>query len=363
MLRRREFTSLLFTAFGAYPSAARAEESRTGFRPEALDKVTADLKAGAFPNTHAVLVERDGRLVYEQYFAGRDERWGHPLGERTFNRDSLHDLRSVSKSVTSALVGIALGADFEKSLGKPIGSFFPQLKLRPELDTVTLRHVLTMTAGLEWNEMAVPYTDPKNDELQMATVEDPVKMVLSRPLSHKPGTAWYYSGGLAQVLGGVVRQITGKAPDACAKEVLFEPLGITQFEWLGEPKWNPQMPAAASGLRMRAPDLARFGSVYLNRGRWQGRQIVPAGWVEQSTRRQVQDIGAWHGREGWGYGYQWWIGRPSGYDVAAAVGNGNQRIFIVAKERLVITILAGEYNKFEGHSERLFAAIMAARNT
>ena len=121
------------------------------------------------------------------------------------------------------------------------------------------------------------------------------------------------------------------------------------------------MPAAASGLRMRARDLARFGSVYLNGGRWQGRQIVPPRWVEQSTQRQVQDIGSWHGREGWGYGYQWWIGRPSGYDVAAAIGNGNQRVFIVAKERLVITVFAGEYNRFEGHSERLFAALMAAR--
>ncbi len=121
------------------------------------------------------------------------------------------------------------------------------------------------------------------------------------------------------------------------------------------------MPAAASGLRMRARDLARFGSVFLHRGTWQGRQIVPEAWVDRSMQRHVQSIGDWHGAAAWGYGYQWWIGRPEGYDVAVARGNGNQRVFIVAKERLVITVFAGEYNKFEGHSERLFAAVMAAR--
>jgi len=97
--------------------------------------VRAALKGGAaFPNTHAVLIEHDGRLVYEQYFAGTDERWGQPLGKRVFDVDSLHDVRSASKSVTSALLGIALATDFDKALARPIGSFFPHLKLRPELD-------------------------------------------------------------------------------------------------------------------------------------------------------------------------------------------------------------------------------------
>lgn len=373
MLRRRDFAGLLLPAIclargraGDWPTGSPRDwptgiPKDAGFRQSALDELTARLKAGDFPNTHAVLIEHDGRLVYEQYFAGSDERWGHPIGQRVFDADSLHDVRSVSKSVTSAVLGIALGTDFDKAVARPIGSFFPHLKLRPELDGVTLQHVLTMTAGLEWNEMTVPYTDAKNDELQMASVKDPAALVLSRPLREKPGATWYYSGGLAQVLGGVVRQITGKPLDVYAKEVLFTPLGITQYEWLGEPEWDPPMPSAASGLRLRARDMARFGSVYLHGGQWQGRPVVPAPWVEQSTRRQVQNIGDWHGRTNWGYGYQWWIGSPEGYDVAAAVGNGNQRIFVVPKERVVITVLAGEYNKFKGHSERVFADAMAAR--
>ena len=306
-------------------------------------------------------MEQDGRLVYEQYFSGSDERWGQPLGNITFNQDSIHDLRSCSKSVTAAILGIALGADFEKALQRPIGSFFPQLKLSSELDAVKLKHVLTMTAGLQWNEMEVPYTDRKNDEIQMNTVKDPVALVLSRPVIHKPGEVWYYSGGLSQVLAGVVRQITGKPVDVYGKEVLFAPLGITNYEWLQYTNAQPPVPIAASGLRMRARDLARFGSLYLHGGKLDGRQIVPAGWVATSMERHVPTNGSWSGPAKYGYGYQWWVGTPGGYEVAVAVGNGNQRVFVAQKERVVVTVLAGEYNKFDGHSERLFAAVMAAR--
>ncbi len=373
MLRRRDLANLLLPAICAgRVRAQRAVQQNgdgwefrdpkdAGFQPSALEKITTSIKSGAYPNTHAVLIEHAGRLVYEQYFAGSDQRWGRPIGERVFDADSLHDLRSVTKSVTSAILGIALGSEFEKALARPIGSYFPHLKPRAELEAVALHHVLTMTAGFEWNEMTVPYTDPNNDELQMSSVKDPVEFVLSRPLREKPGAAWYYNGGLTQILAGVVRRITGKPLDAFAKEALFTPLGITQYEWISVPTWDPPMPAAASGLRMRARDLARFGSLFLHGGKWKGRQIVPAAWVNRSIERHIQSIGNWRGRAAWGYGYQWWIGRPEGYDVAAAVGNGNQRIFVVPKERLVVTIFAGEYNKFEGHSERLFAAVMAAR--
>jgi CubicO group peptidase (beta-lactamase class C family) len=369
MLRRRDFVALLTAAgCGAGRSVSQsdggwqtASPESAGFRASALDQITGATRQGTYPNTHAVLIEYDGRLIYEQYFAGSDERWGQPIGERKFDANSLHDLRSASKSVTSALLGIALEKDFEKALVRPIGSFFPRLKLRPELNAVTLHHVLTMTAGLEWNEMTVPYTDPKNDEVQMYTVKDPVELVLSRPLRDKPGTRWYYNGGLTQVLAGVVTQISGKPFGVFAKEVLFSPLGVTQYEWVGPPIWDASMPAAASGLRMRGRDLARFGSVFLHHGEWQGRQIVPSTWVELSTRRQVQNIGEWHGSADWGYGYQWWVGRPAGYEAAVARGNGNQRVFVAPKERVAVTIFAGEYNKFEGHSERLFGAIMGAR--
>jgi CubicO group peptidase (beta-lactamase class C family) len=368
MLRRRDFlTVFLAAACGrllATDSNSRSNEwpvvkaKDAGFSEKGLEELASALEKGVYPNTHAVLIEYDGRLVFEKYLAGTDERWGFRLGERTFDADSLHDLRSASKSVTSALLGIALAREFDVALARPIGSFFPHLKLRPELNSVKLEHVLTMTAGLEWNEMTVPYTDPRNDEIQMSNVADPVEMVLSRPLREEPGTVWYYNGGLTQVLAGVVAQISAKPFYVFAREALFDPLDITRFEWLGASKWGPLTPSAASGLRMRARDLAKFGSVYLHRGKWQRRQIVPEGWVERSTQRRVQ-----YTHEGpWGYGYQWWIGTLEGYDTVAACGNGNQRVFLVAKDRIAVTIFAGDYNKDEDTSEKILFAVMAARS-
>ena len=146
-----------------------AAPKEAGFDETALAELTKSIKGGGFRNTHAVLIEHDGRLVYEQYFEGKDESWGSPIGHVVFDRDTLHDLRSVTKSVTSLLLGIALGGDYEAALDAPLISYFPDLegKFGKGLEAVTLRHALTMTAALEWNEMTVPYTDPANDEIQL----------------------------------------------------------------------------------------------------------------------------------------------------------------------------------------------------
>jgi CubicO group peptidase (beta-lactamase class C family) len=388
VLRRRDLPVLLFPLLGidwqrspptSGENAIDWETGRpedAGFQITELEKLSADIRAARFPNTHAVLVERNGRLIYEQYFAGSDEVWGAGVENRTFVASSLHDLRSASKSVTSALVGIALGRDFGLAVARPVRSFFPNRQIRPELEAVTLHHLLTMTAGFDWNEMTVPYSDPNNDEGRMYSQKDPVGFVLSRPLSHAPGTRWNYCSGLTMVLAGVVQQIARTPFDTFAREALFIPLGITDYEWLGSADTDPRMPSAASGLRLRARDLARFGSVYLHRGQWRGRQIVPAEWVERSMQRQVSvgDLKANSGTTtftygmgsedaNWGYGYQWWVGHIGGVDFAAAVGLGNQRVFVVPSEGLVVTIYAGEYNKLGGHSEHLFARILASRTS
>lgn len=336
-----------------------------GFDSSALTELTLSLENGKFPNTHAVLIEKDGRLIYEQYFDGTDEIWGRPLGHRKMTRDSLHDVRSISKSVTSALLGIALGDDYEKALTNSITSYFPDLKTDAKRQEVRLHHVLTMTAGYAWNEMRVPYTDKKNDEIQLNMSKDPVSFVLARTLRSPPGQAWYYNGGLSQVAAGVVCAITGRRFDTYANEALFRPLGISDYEWANVSHWDPPMPSAASGLRLRARDLAKIGSVYLHGGRWNGKQIVPEGWVEQSMKRHVQKLThGWDRRGIYGYGYLWWHCKfPQGYTAIAGVGNGNQRLFILPEERIVVTILAGDYNRFEGHSERLLIRIMSARQT
>lgn len=332
--------------------------TEAGFDVAALEQLALDIEAGEFPNTHALLIEHEGSLVFERYFSGPDERWGDPIAMRIMGPDSLHDVRSIAKSVTSVLLGIALQGDFESAAARPIAEYLPSFTATPEQRAITLHHILTMTAGLEWNEWDVPYTDPNNDEIRLYDASNPALYVMNRPIEHEPGSTWYYSSGTTQVLATVIFELTGQTLGDYAREHLFAPLGITAFEWLGPEGWMPDNPAAMSGLRLTARDLAKIGSLYLHGGRWQGHQIVPEAWVERSSTRHVAETGI----QWWSYGYQWWVGDlPTGGRVIAGVGNGNQRLFILPGERLVVTIFSGEYNRFEGHSERILDRVLAAR--
>ena len=323
-----------------------ASADAAGMDPRHLEAMTDAIRRYPDWNIHAVLVERRGRLVYEEYFAGSDERWGRPLGRVVFDRQTKHDLRSVSKSVVSALVGIALASGKIGSVDQPLLDFFPELSdlATPERRRLTLRHALTMSAGLDWNE-SIPYTDPRNDEIGMTRSIDPVRYVLSRPFVAEPAAVWNYNGGLTQLLGTIVQRSTGQPLADYAHTVLFEPLKISDVEWVGD---LAGVPAAASGLRLRPRDLAKIGSLYLHEGRWRGRQIVPAAWVRESTRRHLALRPAVSAFGTHGYGYQWWhncyrTGWAT-FETYTAAGNGQQRVFAVPELDLVMTVLAGRYN-------------------
>jgi CubicO group peptidase (beta-lactamase class C family) len=314
-----------------------------------LAKMTDHIRSNPALNVHAVLIERDGHLVYEEYFSGRDESRGKTLGVVTFTRNTLHDLRSVTKSVVSALIGIASSAGTIPSLDAPLLDYFPEYK---DLQTddrrrITVRHALAMSAGLEWHE-DVPYNDPKNDEIAMDRSSDPLRYVLGRPIVAAPGVEWNYSGGSTEVLGAILQRATKQPLVDYAREQLFSPLGITNFEWIGF-----KAPSPASGLRLQPRDLAKFGSLYIHDGQWNGRQILPREWVHESTRRRLTfpvqaRPGFWRG-----YAYQWWhtcYATPSGvFEVPTAVGNGEQRVFVLRAQRTVVTVLSGRYNDFSLH--------------
>jgi CubicO group peptidase (beta-lactamase class C family) len=319
-----------------------------GMDLRSIEQMTEAIRRYADWNIHAVLIERDGRLVYEEYFAGEDQRWGRPLGRINFDAQTRHDLRSISKSVVSALVGIALASEAIHSLDEPILSFFPETAYAdlatPAWRSLTLRHALTMSAGLEWNEN-LPYTDPRNDEIVMTRSSDPIRYVLSRPIVAEPGATWTYNGGLTQLLGAIVQRATGQPLREYARATLFEPLGVDDIEWLGDLNG---VPSAASGLRVRPRDLAKFGSLYLHEGQWRGRQIIPFGWVRESTRRHLPVRNPVSALGTHGYGYQWWHNcyrTGSGtFESPTAAGNGQQRIYVLPALRLVVTVLAGRYN-------------------
>lgn len=327
-----------------------ANPDAVGVDSKRLAALTQSIRNWPELGVHAILIERNGRLIYEEYFDGFDERWGLPLGRVTMTAESKHDLRSITKSVVSALVGIAHGEGKIPSLDQPIIKWFPEY---PELDTperrrVTLAHALSMTSGFDWNE-DIPYSDPRNDEIRMTRDSEPLKYALARPFVVEPGSDFKYNGGLTQVVAAVLVRATKMSLQDYARVKLFEPLGITDVEWVGN---LAGMPAAASGLRLRARDLAKIGSLYVNGGKWKGKQVIPANWIELSTRRQFKfrpRTGADSGGE-FGYGYFWWYScYPSAaglIEARTAVGNGQQRIFVLPAVNVVVTMFAGRYNDF-----------------
>ena len=292
-------------------------------------------------NVHALLVARHGKLVFEHYFTGADEHLGRPAGNVTFNAETRHDERSVSKSVTSLVFGIALDRGWIKSVDLPIMPFFPAYAdLRtPEKDAIRLRDLLTMSSGFEWHEFGVPYTSKNNSEIGMDFSPDPYKFALSQPIVAPPGTIWNYNSGSTELLGAILKQATGKTIDQLAHTELFEPLGITDFEWLKYPQNGN--PIAAAGLRLRPRDLAKVGQLVLQRGMWNGKQVVSSAYVDSATTAQMNafDLNF--------YGYQFWLGRSlvAKREVlwSSAVGLGAQRVFVVPEFDLVMVVNAGLY--------------------
>jgi CubicO group peptidase (beta-lactamase class C family) len=268
-----------------------------------------------------------------------DERLGFPLGTVTFDASTKHDLRSVTKSVVSLLLGIGIGRGQIASIDQSVLAMLPEYAdLRTaEKDRITLRDLLTMSQGLKWNE-DLPYSNPANNETQMDDAPDPVRYTLSQPVDTPSGQVFTYSGGSAVIIGRLLRQATGKPLDVLAREELFEPLGITDFEWLPIASGEP---GAASALRLRPRDTAKIGQLILDHGAWHGTQIVPAAWIADATRPHINASLLWF------YGYQFWLGRSLLKDReihwAVGLGYGGQRLFIIPELDLVVLVHAGLY--------------------
>jgi CubicO group peptidase (beta-lactamase class C family) len=299
--------------------------------------------AASNANIHAVVIARRGTLVFEQYFPGYDEPWGMGGGPHEFDAATKHDMRSVSKSVVSLLVGIAIDRELIKSADEPVVKFFPDYSAvkSPGWDAVTLRHLLTMSSGIQWDENR-PWKDPQNDEPHLGSEADPFRYVLSKPIAAPPDTVWTYNGGGTDLLGNIIERVSGKSFEVFAREALFTPLGISDWEWM---KYRNEHVAPAAGLRLRPRDAAKIGQLVLNKGAWNGKQIVPAKWIEQSVTPRFQAIGYFGGL--FYYGQQWWMGRTLSGDKdvkwIAAMGLGGQRVFIVPELDLVVMTTSGLY--------------------
>ncbi|MET9069063.1 serine hydrolase domain-containing protein [Streptosporangium sandarakinum] len=304
----------------------QADPEEAGFAPDLADRFDALVRKHP-PGPHGVVVVRHGVPVLERYGSGPDFAWSTPLGTVGFGPDTLHDVRSVTKSVVGLLYGLALAGGLVPDPAEPLLAQFPEypdLAADPARARLTVGHALTMTLGLRWDESA-PYTSPENDEIGMELAPDRVRFVLERPVVEEPGRRWRYSGGAAALVGALIARGAGRPLADFARTELFEPLGVGPFEWAAG---ADGVASAASGLRLTPRGMARIGQAVL------GREVVP-GWIGEMLRPRVP---AW---DEVSYGYLWYVA-PDG--AATAMGNGGQRIFVVPRLDLVVAVTAGDYD-------------------
>ncbi len=354
MISATLLTMTLVAAPAPWPTSAWLESKpeAQGLDVAPLEGLSAEFKAGKHGYVDSMLVIRHGHVVfersypqdYEALFAKAPDRhrdlynyydpeW-HPFYQKT----RLHTMQSVSKSVTSALLGIAIARGELAGVDAPAAAFFYGYRVHtddPRFAAMRLRDLLTMTSGIQWEEDALPYTDPANSCAAMEASKDWVQYVLDQPIADSPGQRFVYSSGVTELLAQVLKKATGRHADEYAAVHLFGPLGIRSFHWKHSPTGHPD---TEGGLYLEPRDLAKLGLLYMKDGVWDGTRLLPEGWVASSTKAAVVA----DPKTGFEYGFQWWVvpttsGRPP---VFAAWGIGGQYLLVVPSLDLM-TVFTG----------------------
>ncbi len=320
-----------------------------GLDGQAIAQLDEEFRAGKHGYVDSMLIIRNGRLAFEAYYENdyqainadlmtgesgpynyMDATW-HPYHQGS----DLHTLQSTSKSVMSALVGIAIARGDMPGVNATLGELLPHRNITdPQKAAITLDNILTMRSGFEWEEN-VSYLDPRNDAIIVESTDDWVAYLLAKPIAYEQGTTYYYNSISSQLLSEIVTTATGRGLDNFAEEVLFGPIGIKDYFWKTTAEGTKDV---SGGLYLKARDLARFGLLFERGGEWNGEQVVPADWVARSTEPMVDDTSPENPNRNRGYGYQWWIhrhgdnGQPFMYGTS---GWGGQYALIVPELNLI----------------------------
>jgi CubicO group peptidase (beta-lactamase class C family) len=351
-----------------------------GLVPTNLAALDAEVARGKYGLIDSVLFIRCGKAGFERSYAHdyRQIYGDYAKKKGTLNHDvhgpynyfstefhpfyrgsDLHTMQSVTKTITSIIIGVAMTRqDFSVDLDMPVMKFFSDHKISNLDDRkrrMTLRHLMTMTSGLEWHE-DLPNSDPKNPVNIMEGSHDWVLYTIDQPMANEPGSVWVYNSGAAQLLSHIFKQVTGMRIDEYAAEYLFKPLGI-RYYW----KLTPTgLPDTEGGLYLSSRDLAKIGYLFLKNGSWNGKQIVSAEWVKASVAPKVAtEEGSIQ------YGYLWWLhpyDNSPGKLLWAAHGFGQQHLIIIPEYELVIVITGwnippSEPAQEEGWLERILSTV------
>lgn len=350
-------TALAVTACGS-PGSSNATGAQDAFEwpgeawavsiPEAegipqpvIDSLVAEMEEGVYGLIDHFLLIRHGRVVADHHFehdyvtiasaydtTNHQYNYDHPDWHPYYRDTELHTLQSVTKSITSAALGIAVDEGHISGVEIPGMSFFeaysPDMSDPRRVD-ITLEDLLTMRSGIEWNESG-SYQSMENSCVQMEASDEWIEFVLGHPMREDPGTFWDYNSGVSVLLGKIVGVATGRRVDAWAEEKLFNPVGITNYYWKITPDEEVD---TEGGLYLSAHDLARIGYLFLRGGMWDGQQIISEEWVRASTAPVVADIRPDNGRPDAGYGYQWWVPDHEAGQAKVFGGNGYGGQFVL----------------------------------
>src|SRR5664279_404820 len=318
----------LFAFIIIISGSCRKTKSPVSPQDEIFNQIVTQIENHNYGEVHSLIIAKDDSIIFEKYFNG-------------FTRESKHALYSVTKSFTSALIGICLDKGLLDSINIPMLNYFPEYRNTiANFDSlkskITIRDLLTMTSGFTWDEWTTSYNDPANDVIRLIQSEDWIKYVLDRPMAHEPGTFVTYNSGVSNLLSGIVTKVTGGPARDFAKHNLFSKLGITDWTWDNRPDG---ISIGGWGLSLRPIDMIKFGQLYLKKGLWNNQQVIPKSWIEESTMAHNQ-MNHWCD-----YGYQWWRYGSSMASVKAegitfASGGGEQFIWVIPGHNAVVVCTA-----------------------
>jgi len=282
-----------------------------------------------FKNVESLIVYSQGEIKFEKYYNG-------------FSKDSLHQIQSQTKSIMALLMGIAIDKGYIKSENEPVRFYFPDYfndDNQPK-SKVTIRDLLTMSAGFEWEEM-LPLNDAKNDNANMFNSGNWLQYALSRPMAQKPFTEFKYNSGCPMIMAGIIEKATKMKLDEFANKYLFKPLGIVKFRWL---KDQTGFCHAGGGLFLKPRDVLKIGELVLNNGRRNNNQIISENWIQKATSSYLAtsfDTST--------YGYFWWIremkineGKTT--KMVSSEGAGGQKLYIFPDYKLIIAFTERNYS-------------------
>jgi CubicO group peptidase (beta-lactamase class C family) len=350
-----------------------------GLDEAALTSFDTDLARGKYMLVDSFQVFRCGTEVFSRKYAhdygqiyGKEAKTKGPLNARLtgpynyfdpqwhpyYHGTDMHTMQSVSKTVTSVIYGVAITrGEFKAGLDTPVLKFFDAAKVKNVDDRkrrMTLKHVLTMTTGLNWNE-EVPYDDPRSDSSLMEATDDWVQYVIDKPMAEEPGKVFNYSSGATELLAYIFKKETGQDLDAYGEKYLFAPLGIKHHwkrTYLG-------VVDTEGGLYLNGDDLAKIGYLYLHDGNWDGHQIVSKEWVKESLTPYIDAE-----REGPGieykYGFKWWLYPLKGKFVWMARGFGGQELMVFPEENLIAVFTGWEIIKDSASTKDLVDGLLPA---